>query len=64
MEEYKGIYYNDDGDDQPYYEGGAHFKYIDLYETLLKLEKRYNQRQQSANQQKVILNFISHIFPS
>ena len=64
MEEYKGIYYNDNGDDQPYYEGGAHFKYIDLYEILLKLEKRYNQRQQSANQQKVIINFISHIFPS
>jgi hypothetical protein len=63
MEEYKGIYYNDDGDDQQYYEGGAHFKYIDLYEILLKLEKRYNQRQQSANQQKVILTLLSHIFP-
>jgi hypothetical protein len=63
MEEYKGIYYNDDGDDQPYYEGGAHFKYIDLYEILLKLEKKYNQRQQSANQQKVILTLLSHIFP-
>ena len=59
MEEYKGIYYNDNGDDQPYYEGGAHFKYIDLYEILLKLEKRYNQRQQSANQQKVILILLS-----
>ena len=64
MEEYKGIYYNDDGDDQPYYEGGAHFKYIDLYEILLKLEKRYNQRQQSANQQKVILTLLSHIYLS
>lgn len=31
MNEYKGIYYNNDDKEQKYYEGGAHFKYKDLY---------------------------------
>ena len=35
MEEYKGIYYNDDKEQQ-YYEGGAHFKYKELYKILEK----------------------------
>ena len=33
MEEYKGIYYGDTTEQQ-FYEGGAHFKYIDLYRKL------------------------------
>ena len=37
MEEYKGIYHGDTNE-QKYYEGGAHFKYLDLYK---KLEKLY-----------------------
>lgn len=36
MENYKGIYFND-SKDQKFYEGGAHFKYKDLYNKLLEL---------------------------
>jgi hypothetical protein len=56
MEDYKGIYYNhNDDDEQDFYEGGAHFRYKDLYDILLRLEKQYNdQRQKSVLQQKVI----------
>lgn len=38
MAEYKGFYYGDD-DDQNFYEGGAHFKYYQLYNALEKLYK-------------------------
>jgi hypothetical protein len=40
MEEYKGIYYGDTTE-QNFYEGGAHFKYIDLYR---KLEILYQEQ--------------------
>lgn len=36
MHEFKGIYFNDT-QEQKYYEGGAHFKYTDLYNRLDKL---------------------------
>ena len=55
MEDYKGIYYNNNDDEQDFFEGGAHFRYKDLYDILFQLEKRYNtQRQKSVFQQKVI----------
>ena len=54
MEEYKGIYYNDDGNDQQFYEGGAHFSYFELYSILEKLSKQSQARQRSAQNQKVI----------
>lgn len=56
MEDYKGIYYNNnDDDEQNFYEGGAHFRYKDLYDILFQLEKQYNdKRQKSVLQQKVI----------
>ncbi len=44
MDEYKGIYYDDDTE-QKFYEGGAHFKYIELYK---KLELIY-QEQKAIN---------------
>ena len=44
MEEYKGIYYGDTTEQQ-FYEGGAHFKYIDLFK---KLEILY-QKQMTIN---------------
>jgi hypothetical protein len=44
MDEYKGIYYGDDTE-QKFYEGGAHFKYIELYK---KLELIY-QEQKAIN---------------
>ena len=43
MEEYKGIYYNDD-EEQQYYEGGAHFKYSELYKILQDLSKKLNSK--------------------
>lgn len=43
MEDYKGIYYNDDTE-QKYYEGGAHFKYKDLYKILEELSKKLNSK--------------------
>ena len=43
MEEYKGIYYNDNTEQQ-YYEGGAHFKYIELYRSLEELAKKINSK--------------------
>ena len=39
MEEYKGIYYGDTNEQQ-FYEAGAHFRYIDLYNRLEKLFKQ------------------------
>ena len=47
MNEYKGIYYQDDTE-QHFYEGGAHFKYKDLYTILESLAKITKQRTQSA----------------
>ena len=43
MEDYKGIYYNDDTK-QKYYEGGAHFKYKELYKILEELSKKLNSK--------------------
>lgn len=47
MNEYKGIYYQDESE-QHFYEGGAHFKYIDLYTVLESIAKITKQRTQSA----------------
>lgn len=44
MDEYKGIYYGDEKEQQ-FYEGGAHFKYIKLYKILEKIAKERNQRE-------------------
>ena len=43
MEEYKGIYYNDNTEQQ-FYEGGAHFRYTDLYQILEELVKKKNSK--------------------
>ena len=40
MDNYRGIYFNNQKE-QKYFEGGAHFKYKDLYNKLLEL---YNKR--------------------
>ena len=41
MDNYRGIYFNNPKD-QKYYEGGAHFKYKDLYKKLLDLFNKKN----------------------
>jgi hypothetical protein len=43
MEEYKGIYYNDNAE-QHFYEGGAHFKYKELYIILEEIAKKANSK--------------------
>ena len=46
MEEYKGIYYGDESE-KKYFEGGAHFKYIKLYQILEKLAlEQKNKREE------------------
>jgi hypothetical protein len=55
IENYKGFYYNDDTDEK-YYEGGAHFQYLDLYRRLEKIEKKYEKR--NLSEEKVITKEI------
>ena len=43
MEEYKGIFYNDNSEKR-YYEGGAHFKYSDLVKALSVLQRKAPQK--------------------
>ena len=64
LNEYKGIFYNEnEEDEQKYYEGGAHFKYYELYDILeelvLKQENDYNTIPNDYNQspKNAILNF-------
>ena len=53
--EYKGIYYGDTNE-QKFYEGGAHFSYIDLYNCLEKLcKKQQLNSYQSPNQVKLLI---------
>lgn len=61
MEDYKGIYYNDD-EEQSYYEGGAHFKYSELYKILEELSKKLNSKKIPKILKKVRLNFLISIF--
>lgn len=49
MNEYKGLYYNDEKE-HGYYEAGAHFKYEDLYEILENIAK--NREKNQKNEQK------------
>ena len=41
--DYKGIFYEDNSE-RKYYEGGAHFKYIELYRILEELAKKLNSK--------------------
>lgn len=51
MKEYKGIYYDDDT--QPhYYEGGAHFKYVELYKRLTQLLKEEQKKNKDIEKDK------------
>ena len=43
MEKNKGIYYNENAEQQ-YYEGGAHFKYNELYLILEEIAKKVNSK--------------------
>ena len=50
MNEYKGIYYNDNNE-QHFYEGGAHFRYRDLCDRLERLHL-YISKKRGSSQQK------------
>ena len=56
--EYKGIFYNDNQEKQ-YYEGGAHFRYIDLYNILDQI-----QRKEKKKQKKILLDSTNNILDS
>ena len=50
MENYKGFYVNDKINDKPkFFEGGAHFKYSDLYKMLKII---YKKREEKNNEKK------------
>ena len=59
IENYKGIYFGDENEQQ-YYEGGAHFKYKDLYNCLenLLLTMPYQRRGISEEQKKPKFDFF------
>ena len=51
MENYKGFYVNDKINDKPkFFEGGAHFKYSDLYKMLKII---YKKREEKNNEKKI-----------
>ena len=54
----KGIFYNDNQEKQ-YYEGGAHFRYIDLYNILDQI-----QRKEKKKQKKILLDSTNNILDS
>ena len=56
MNEYKGIYYNDNTE-QVFYEGGAHFRYIELYEKLVVIAQKRNKTSPSKNNQNVYIKY-------
>ena len=60
MDNYKGIYYNE-SKEQKYFEGGAHFRYKDLYKTLMDLggimpEDNYNNTSKNNENSDKILS--------
>ena len=57
MDEYKGIYYNDNAQQQ-FYEGGAHFKYKELYKILEEMEKKNNSSKKIPNTSKLVSLFL------
>ena len=59
MADYKGFYYGGD-DDQNFYEGGAHFKYYQLYKALENLYKE--QQTKIRNEELLAKRQLSYIF--
>lgn len=65
MQDFKGIYYGD-STEKKYYEGGAHFKYNDLYKALSLLCKsksicKKRESIKSHNKVRNILNVNTEI---
>ena len=53
MDNYKGLYYKE-SKEQRFYEAGAHFSYIELYEILLYLKEYQDKKRESEEKQKEI----------
>ena len=58
MINYKGLFYNEDRD-KKYYEGGAHFKYSDLVNALLELQKDAKINQETITSKKEKNNCVN-----
>ena len=58
MINYKGLFYNEDRD-KKYYEGGAHFKYSDLVNALLELQKDAKINQETITLKKEKNNCVN-----
>ena len=65
MENYKGLYFNNKKEEKTkFFEGGAHFKYIDLYKKLDSLSKQLNVKNQINSEEKKLLEKkIANIIP-
>ena len=57
MENYKGFYVNDKINDKPkFFEGGAHFKYSDLYKMLKIIYKKREEKNNEKKNKKYFIN--------
>ena len=54
MEQYKGIYYGENNIHK-YYEGGAHFKYEDLYDALEEIKNEINEKNDDHSNSKILI---------
>ena len=59
MDEYKWIYYGEESE-RKFYEGGAHFRYLNLYKALEKLSKEQKQKKirEKSNQKDKLNNIL------
>ena len=65
MENYKGLYFNNKKEEKTkFFEGGAHFKYIDLYKKLDSLSKQLNVKNKiNSEEQKLFDKKIKNLIP-
>ena len=65
MESYKGLYFNNKKEEKTkFFEGGAHFKYIDLYKKLDSLSKQLNVKNKiNSEEQKLFDKKIKNLIP-
>ena len=56
MNEYKGLYYNNGEKEQNYFEGGAHFKYEDLYIILEYIARSREKPQKKESKRNIRIN--------
>ena len=58
MNEYKGLYYGDDENDEPkFFEHGAHFRYNELYNILENLLKKLPNNRRGFSEDNINSNY-------